>query len=161
MKIKVMLAAAMVAAIGFVACEKSEKPEFGISKVEKAIGFERGETVTIINEEIGELNTNFVLYTEIFSTERFGDGEVSLLMNNEGHLASVSMDAPLYANMKVELTDQEIIYSMTGKQYLDGLGDCANKPTENGVALCAAALTLEMLKDCIDATAETEHIHCW
>jgi hypothetical protein len=117
--------------------------------------------VTIFNENLKVSNNEFGVYTGDFESTRFSSGKISLLIDTEANLASITMGTELYKSLRTELTDVEIILSMSLDDWLDGLDKCGEKSTNAGVIACAGALTIRAFQDCFDATADDAHIHCW
>jgi hypothetical protein len=73
------------------------------------------------------------VYTGDFESTRFSSGKISLLIDTEAHLASITMGTELYKSLRTELKDIEIILSMSLDDWLGGIDKCADRLTDAGV----------------------------
>lgn len=107
-------------------------------------------------------NVETIKTEDDLSTKRLGSGNIKRVIDEKLQLHQLEISSNIYESFVREgLNDNQIIVLMTPEEYIEQIKECSDKPTWVGVAVCAAAVTAQAILDCVNATPETEEIHCW
>lgn len=172
-KITLGLLGATILSLGLYACSNDDGTTTDISTTEQTIA---GKEIKL-KKLSKEFKDGYVILTDLdlitqnvetieaeddLSTKRLGSGNIRRVIDEKLQLHKLEISQNIYESLLIEgLDDNKIVVLMTPGEYLEGLDKCADKPTWVGVALCTAALTAQVIMDCVNATPETESIHCW